>query len=42
MSIQGMYDVSSFLMNAHLMVSISVPSLIKQLRFFNYIANDLE
>ncbi len=42
MSIQGMYAVSSFLTNAHLMVSISVPSLIKQLRFFNYIANDLE
>ncbi|MEI6265175.1 MAG: 4'-phosphopantetheinyl transferase superfamily protein [Sphingobacteriia bacterium] len=39
---QGNYFVSSFFMNAHLMVSVSVPSLINQLRFFNYIANDLE
>ncbi len=42
LSIQGIYAVSSFLMNAHLMVSISVPSSVNQLRFFNYIANDLD
>ncbi len=42
MNIQGMYAVSSFLMNPHLMVSISVPSSVNQLRFFNYIADDLD
>lgn len=41
-SIQGQYSISSLLINAHLMVSVSVPSSVNQLRFFNYIANDLE
>lgn len=40
--IEGTYSISSFLMNGHLMVSLSVPSSVNQLRFFNYIANDLE
>jgi 4'-phosphopantetheinyl transferase len=42
LNIQGNYWVSSSEIYDHLMVSVSVDALINQLRFFNYIAIDLE